>query len=152
MFFRSAVDIWCYVFVVSFPPLLARVAMLLLSDANSTVIALGLLVQVPMILLPAWLLFGTYYRVDSTFLRVHSGPFTCAVPIEQIHDVASVKSVCWAPALSRDRLKITYGRSQCIFLSPQRKAAFLEALGYRPSQVLQARRQRPNPFALGENY
>ncbi|MEL7227420.1 MAG: PH domain-containing protein [Cyanobacteria bacterium P01_D01_bin.36] len=152
MFFRSAIDAWFYAFVVSFPLVLVRLALWLLSDANSAVIALSLLVVVPAIMLPAWLLFGTYYRVDSTFLRVQSGPFTCAVPLEQIHDVTRVQCVGWAPALSRDRLKITYGRSQCILISPQRKAAFLEALGYRPSQVLQASRQRPNPFALGENY
>ncbi len=152
MFFRSAIDAWFYAFVVIFPLLLVRLALLLLSDANSTVIALGLCAVVPMLILPTWLLFGTYYRIDSTFLRVQAGPFTCVVPLEQIHDVMAVRSVGWAPALSCDRLKIIYGRSQSICLSPQRKATFLEALGYRPSAVLETSQQRPNPFTLGENY
>ena len=152
MFFRSAIDAWIYEFVLCFPLLLVRLAGFLLSDANSAATAIGLVVVVPLIVLPTWLLFGTYYRIDSTFLRVQSGPFTCAVSLEQIHEVTPVRCAGCAPALSRDRLKIIYGRSQSILVSPQRKAAFLEALGYRPSAILQASRQRPNPFALGENY
>jgi len=152
MFFRSAIDAWFYVFVLSFPLLLVRLATFCLSDANSSAIALGLATVVPMIVLPAWLLFCTYYRVDSSFLRVQAGPFTCTVPLEQIHEVTLVRCVSWAPALSCDRLKITYGRSQSILVSPTRKAAFLEALGCQPSTVLPVSRQRPNPFSLGENY
>ena len=151
MLFRSAIDTWFYWFVISFPLLLVKIAVPLLSNANSTVIALGLLVLVPSILLPAWILFGTFYRIDSAILRVQSGPFTSLVSLDQIHAVEMVRCFAIAPALSCNRLKITYGRSQNILVSPRRKAAFLEALGYQPSKVLQPTTHRPNPFALGEN-
>ncbi|MGD1899911.1 MAG: PH domain-containing protein [Phormidesmis sp.] len=152
MFFRSAVDAWFYLFVLTFPLLLVRMAVAVLAAANSTVIAIGLAIVVPSIILPAWVLFGTYYRIDSAILRVQAGPFTSFVPLDQIHSVAPLRSFGIAPALSCQRLKITYGRNQSMVVSPQRKAAFLEALGYVPNSVLQPNRARPNPFALGENY
>ncbi|MEL7334493.1 MAG: PH domain-containing protein [Cyanobacteria bacterium J06560_2] len=152
MFFRSAVDAWFYVAVLSFPLLLARLSVPVLIGQNSTVIALGLAVILPLIILPSWVLFSTYYRIDSAILRINAGPYTCAVPLEQIHTVMPVRSLGLSPTLSRIRLRITYGRSQTIDVSPQRQAAFLEALGYSPSAVLQTSKQRPNPFALGENY
>ncbi|MEL6552343.1 MAG: PH domain-containing protein [Cyanobacteria bacterium J06621_11] len=152
MFFRSAIDAWFYAFVMGFPLLLVKLAVPLLNNANSTVIALGLVVLVPSIVIPAWVLFATFYRVDSAILRVQSGPFTSMVPLDQIHTVEAVRCFAIAPALSCIRLKITYGRNQNMLVSPQRKAAFLEALGYQPSTVLQPTTHRPNPFSLGENY
>ncbi|MGB3670702.1 MAG: PH domain-containing protein [Phormidesmis sp.] len=150
MFFRSAIDAWFYLGVVSFPLLTVRVAMSVLAEANSTVLSLVVSVIAPLIVLPAWLLFNTYYRIDATVLHVYSGPFTWAVPIDQIHMVAATRSFSFSPALSQNRLKITYGRNQSLSVSPRYKAAFLETLGFKPASVLQPQKSRPNPFALGE--
>lgn len=152
MFFRSAIDTWFYCFVIGFPLLMVQIAVPLLINTNSTAIALGLFVLVPSIVLPAWVLFSTFYRVDSAVLRIQSGPFISLVSLDQIHTVEAVRCFAIAPALSRSRLKITYGRNQSILVSPKRKAAFLEALGHQPSKILQPTAHRPNPFALGENY
>lgn len=153
MLFRSAVDIWFYLSVLTFPLVAVRVAAPMMADAKSTTVLYLIAAAVmPLIVLPAWLLFSTHYQVDPATLRVQAGPFSWAIARDQIHDVTPVSTVSASPALSRDRLKITYGRQQSIVVSPQRKVAFLEALGYRPAAVLQPRKQRPNPFSLGENY
>ena len=152
MLFRSAVDARFYLLVVCFPLLVVRIAVPILADANSTIVALVLAAIAPLIVLPAWILFGTYYRVDSTLIRICAGPFSWSVPLDHIHTVTATRSLTVAPALSFDRLTITYGRNQTISVSPQRKTAFLEALGLNPTTVLQPTNQKPNPFALGENY
>jgi len=152
MLFRSAVDVWFYLFVLCAPLAAVRVVALPLARANSTTVSLLVAAVLPLLILPTWLLFTTYYRIDADALRVRSGPFSWVIAIDQIHDVTKVATLSISPALSQDRLKITYGRGQSIIVSPQRKAAFLTALGYRPATVLQPQKQRPNPFALGENY
>lgn len=152
MLFRSAVDVRFYLLVVLFPLVVVRIAVPVLADANSTIVALVLAAIAPLIVLPAWILFGTHYRIDSTLIRICAGPFSWSIPLDYIHSVTTARSYMPAPALSHDRLIIAYGRNQEISVSPQRKTAFLEALGLNPATVLRPARQKPNPFALGENY
>jgi len=152
MFFRSAIDAWFYLGVVSFPLLTVRIAMSVLAEANSTILSLVVSAIAPLIVLPAWLLFNTYYRIDATVLYICSGPFAWVVPLDQIHMVTATRSFYFSPALSQNRLKITYGRNQSISVSPRYRAAFLKTLGFNPTSVLQSPKSRPNPFALGETY
>ncbi len=152
MFFRSAVDAWFYLWVVGFPLLTVRVAISVLAGANSTILPLAVSALIPLIVLPAWRLFNTYYRIDAAVLHIYSGPFAWAVPLDQIHMVTAKRSFSFSPALSQKRIQITYGRNQSILVSPQYKAAFLKTLGFNPASVLQPKRNRPSPFSLGENY
>lgn len=152
MFFRSAIDAWFYLGVVSFPLLTVRAAMSVLADANSTTLSLVVSAIAPLILLPAWLLFSTCYRIDAAVLHIYSGPFSWAVSLDQIHMVTAIRSFSLSPALSHNRLKITYGRNQSVSVSPRYKIAFLKTLGISPTTVLQPGKHRPDPLSLGENY
>jgi hypothetical protein len=139
MFFRSAVDPWVYVLAVSLPAVLLRAVIPALAGANSTVVFLSAIALVPITILPIWLLMFTYYRVDSVILRIQAGPFSWAVPLEQIRSITLSRSMASSPALSLNRLKIEYGRQRSILVSPKNRAAFIEALGRQPDEVLSDR-------------
>ncbi len=138
MFFRSAVDPWVYALVVSLPILLLRAVVPQLTEANSTIVILSVAILSPIIIIPAWLLMATYYRVDSAMLRIQAGPFSWSVPLEQIRSVTASRSLISSPALSMNRLKIEYGRARSILVSPKNKVAFIEAIGHQPADVLKA--------------
>ncbi|MEM9091278.1 MAG: PH domain-containing protein [Cyanobacteria bacterium P01_F01_bin.53] len=138
MFFRSAVDPWVYALVVSLPILLIRAVVPQITDANSTIVILTVAILSPFIIIPAWLLMATYYRVDSAMLRIQAGPFSWSVPLEQIRSVTASRSLISSPALSMNRLKIEYGRARSILVSPKNKVAFIEAIGHQPADVLKA--------------
>lgn len=138
MFFRSAVDPWVYALVVSLPILLLRAVVPQLTEANSTIVILSVAILSPFIIIPAWLLMATYYRVDSAMLRIQAGPFSWSVPLEQIRSVTASRSLISSPALSMNRLKIEYGRARSILVSPKNKVAFIEAIGHQPADVLKA--------------
>lgn len=138
MFFRSAVDPWVYALVVSLPILLLRAVVPQLTEANSTIVILTVAILSPFIIIPAWLLMATYYRVDSAMLRIQAGPFSWSVPLEQIRSVSASRSLISSPALSMNRLKIEYGRARSILVSPKNKVAFIEAIGHQPADVLKA--------------
>lgn len=136
MFFRSAIDPWVYVLVVSLPVLILRAVVPHLIEANSTIVILAAAALIPIIVIPAWLLLATYYRVDSAMLRIQAGPFSWSVPLEQIRSVTASRSLSSSPALSINRLKIEYGRERSILVSPKNKVAFIEAIGHQPADVL----------------
>ncbi|MEL6161857.1 MAG: PH domain-containing protein [Cyanobacteria bacterium J06623_5] len=135
MFFRSAICPWFYSLVVCFPIVAVGTVTPMLSEANSTAMILVAAVLLPIIILPTWLLFSTYYRVDSVILSIHAGPFSWSVPVEHIHEVTPCRSLSIAPALSMHRLKIDYGRQHSIYVSPKYRTAFLEALGYGVADI-----------------
>ena len=151
MFFRSAVDPWFYALVVSLPAVLFTGVLPKLTGAHPTVIILTVTGLILVTTLPAWLLISTFYRVDSVILRVQAGPFTWAVPLEQIRAVTATQSLTSSPALSRNRLKIEYGHGQSILVSPKHRVAFIEAIGQQPADILK-KSTVPNPFSLGEKH
>lgn len=152
MFFKSAVDPWVYVLVVVLPALLVRGVAPHLMAANSTVVILSIGAIAPVVIIPAWLLLATYYRVDTVMLRVQAGPFSWSVPLEQIRSVTALRSLTVSPSLSTNRLKLDYGHQRTIVISPKHRAAFVEAIGHQPAEVLRSHRKRqPNPFSLGEH-
>ncbi len=88
---------------------------------------LGLL-SILIVLVP-WVLWGTYYVVKEGTLNVRSGPFRWRINIADIHRVRSSRSPLSSPALSLDRLRIEYGESRHILVSPEDQEAFIKALG-----------------------
>ncbi len=80
------------------------------------------------ILVP-WVLFGTFYVVEGGTLIVRSGPFRWRIKISDIRRVRPSRSPLSSPALSLDRLRIEYGESRHILLSPPDQKAFSKALG-----------------------
>ena len=81
--------------------------------------------------LPLWMVLGTHYEFTASDLHIQSGPFRWRVPLEQVRAASRSRSVLSAPALSLDRLRISYGRAGSILISPRNKLQFLEELQRR---------------------
>ena len=92
--------------------------------------------------LPLWLLYTTQYVVKDEVLKMQSGPFKWTIPITSISQVVETTNPLSSPALSLRRLKITYGESKTIMVSPKDREGFHEAIGQRlfptqtPHQIL----------------
>ena len=131
MRFASKIDLWlwlttaltlavCVFAVITVGvrgPALAVVAMLVVCA-----LTLGLLL---------WVVLGTGYGFTERDLLVHSGPFRWRVPFKEVRAVADSRSWLSSPALSLDRLCITYGRGSSILISPRDKLSFLSELQRR---------------------
>lgn len=81
-----------------------------------------------------WALIGstlrfTHYTVTGNTLKVRSGPFSWTIPIDQIQSVTATRNPLSSPALSMDRLRITWGKNRRLMVSPADKKGFLKALG-----------------------
>src|SRR6185437_11155533 len=82
-------------------------------------------------LLFVWILLSTWYAFEGATLVVRSGPFAWRIPLEQIFAVRESDSVRSGPALSMDRLELSFGDNHHILISPRDKAAFLQALHHQ---------------------
>lgn len=80
--------------------------------------------------LPIWLLLDTNYTVSSESLVIKSGPRVWLIPVSSISSVEETRESWSSPALSLDRLKVHYGNSRTIMVSPEDKRGFLQALGH----------------------
>jgi len=89
--------------------------------ATTVSLAIGLL-------LPLWVLLGTYYVVDRRRRRllVRSGPFRWQVPAAAITSVEPAFTLKSGPALSLDRLCIAYRPGKSLVISPRDAARFIE--------------------------
>ena len=74
------------------------------------------------------LLVRTHYTIAGNTLRIASGPFSWKVPIDQIESVKATRNPLSSPALSLDRLQISYGDGRRVMVSPADKAGFLKAI------------------------
>ena len=79
--------------------------------------------------LPIWLLFSTQYKVTDGILYISSGPSSYVIPVSSISGVRETKNSRSSPALSLDRLEISYGNGQKVLVSPKEKEKFLSTLG-----------------------
>ncbi len=98
------------------------------SDRIVTVVLL-----VPTLSLLVSMYFGTYYEVQHDHLIIRCGPFRQTLSFDRITAIAPTRSIYSAPALSRDRLQVsfdTYGKVQ---ISPADRTGFLAAMGYPPA-------------------
>lgn len=97
----------------------------------------ALIFMLPSVAFTGWLLRRTYYEVQpqTHLLRVVSGPLTWQIPIASITRIQPSHNVLSSPALSLDRLKISYNRYDEILLSPRDKAGFVAALRQLNPQI-----------------
>ena len=124
--FKSAVDWWYYLLIV------VVVATVLIAayitpdpDEQMAALVVGLLGAS----LPVWLLYSTFYVIDSRELRIQSGPFRWTIALEDISSVKPSRSTLSGPALSLNRLRIDYGAGKWVLVSPEQPDEFISALG-----------------------
>ncbi len=129
MRFVSKVDGWLIpVFVVAIAGMLAAFVAVIVGD---TPVWLQVVVSVASVLFCALLfaiLKSTYYVVEDGVLRIVSGPFRWKIAVSDIVDVTPTRSPLSSPALSLDRLKVTYGRRRYVLVSPADKDGFVTAI------------------------
>ena len=71
---------------------------------------------------------STYYQIEGDTLTIRSGLIRWRVPIREITSVTPSRSPASSPALSLDRLRIAYGSSKSILVSPEDRDRFVAAL------------------------
>jgi hypothetical protein len=119
---------------------LALPCVVLIAIASSPRLATGLL-WVPIILtvlvaaMVVWVVLSTYYEFEGDVLVAHSGPFFWRIPVKEISAVRESNSVRSAPALSMERLEITFGEGRALLISPEDKAGFLATLRRRAPRL-----------------
>lgn len=82
----------------------------------------------------AWILRSTSYTLDGRLLIIRSGPFSWRIGIDEITSIEKPKGFVRAhssPALSMDRLMVTYRNSRRLMISPAEKEKFLADLKAR---------------------
>ena len=128
--FRSKIDWWVrLVLIAAVLTEIVVIAMIAVEGRHPVETTVVILVCILAIMLFAWVMFGTTYKIDRGILKITSGPFRWKVPIDQIHTVEATSSPLSSPALSMDRIRIRYGENRRVMVSPADKAGFLKAIG-----------------------
>jgi hypothetical protein len=83
-----------------------------------------------------WVFRTTYYVVTADTLVVHAGPIRKRVLLTSVHRLRATHSPLSAPALSLDRIEVTYDTGKSILSSPRDKQGFIKAVLRRAPLVL----------------
>jgi hypothetical protein len=133
-FFRSKVDRKMTAIGLAVPG--AAILAIVLSPKNSTsMLWLPLTLTGLVAVFVLWVMLSTYYEFQGEVLVAHSGPFSWRVPLQDIIGVRESNSVRSGPALSMDRLEITFGAGRVLLVSPADKPGFLAALHRRAPRL-----------------
>ncbi|MDX2206284.1 MAG: PH domain-containing protein [Gemmatimonadales bacterium] len=124
--YRSKIDAWLV--IVFLAPSVLLLALMPVSTAGSAILIVAL-TDLLILALGAWLVLTTGYTIGSDELIVRCGPLTERVPLRSITGVSASRSLLSSPALSIDRLAISYGQDRRVLVSPRDKQGFLSELG-----------------------
>ncbi|WP_338448393.1 PH domain-containing protein [Niallia oryzisoli] len=75
-----------------------------------------------------WIWFKTGYTIENHFLKIEYGPIKKKIKIDEIHSIRETTNPFTAPALSMDKIEITYARFHTISISPKKKMEFARLL------------------------
>lgn len=127
--FSSEVDTWIALVLFFSVGFSLYMAIMVLLESISLV---GILVVAALVLigaaLPLWLFISTKYIVNENELTVQSGPFKWKINIQEIKEVKKTRNPLSSPALSLNRLLITYENNKQIMVSPKERALFIESI------------------------
>ena len=126
--YRSRVDIW--IPAVMALSLLAAIAGIFVGGMQEGPlrVAQGGFIVLGVAGFLAWILLGTTYTLEGRELIVRSGPMRWKIAIDDIHSIEparGLKKGRSSPALSMDRLLITYGSDKSLMISPDERERFL---------------------------
>lgn len=126
--FKSKIDkgiLICFILSIIACPLGASVMLMEGGTINYSLATIILIVGTGF---PLWLLVSTKYIVENDNLKIISGPFSWNIPIKSIKSVQETQNAITSPALSFDRLEITYEDDKVILISPANKKQFMQKL------------------------
>ena len=129
MRFSSKVDGWLVpVMLLAFAGLVAALIAVLIEPTPWPVRVFAAVMVVLVTLLLFSIFRNTWYEVGDKELRIVCGPFRWTIPIGDISDIKRTRNPLSAPALSMDRLKISYGKRKFVLVSPANPERFVVAL------------------------
>lgn len=136
MKFRSKIDWWLLlIFVV----ITANIIFKIYQEVHHSSIGTNFshLMIYSLVILVIWLpVFNTYYVVENNTLIIKSLVFRWKININDITQIEPTHNPLSSPALSLDRLKISYmknGRIAKVMISPKDKEGFLNTLHNNPN-------------------
>ena len=122
MVFKSTVDIWMAAIFICVPAIIVYGA---ITEPDIVIIV----VIIALIVLLATLFFGTKYVIIGNELIVHGGITKTKINIAQIRSLRPSKNPLSAPAMSIDRIEITFDPDmQVTLVSPKDKKLFVKEL------------------------
>lgn len=122
MVFKSKVDIWMAIIFILVP-------ISMIYGVITEPSAVLLLVTAFVIVLLCILFFGTKYVIEKDELIVYGGIYKKRIPIKQIRSLRPSKNPLSAPAMSIDRIEITFDpHIQVILVSPKERELFVYKL------------------------
>ncbi len=74
--------------------------------------------------------FATHYTIEEDTLLIRSGPFSWNIPVSEIESVKPSRSAFSSPALSPNRIELSYQQGRRVLISPKNSEAFIKALGH----------------------
>ena len=87
------------------------------------------LIMVATSLFVANLFTSTHYTIKGESLIIKSGIFISkTIKISEIYKIQNTNSIISSPALSMDRIEISYGNFNAIIISPKEKTNFIAEL------------------------
>lgn len=122
----SRVDNWLLLLVVSVAMFVLLASALI---ALSGLALLALLFFLLAAVLPMWVVMATRYHITNDELRVRAGPFRWRIMLADIQQVEPCHSARPAPAMSQQRLRLTYGDGHQLLISPEDRYQFIFDLG-----------------------
>jgi hypothetical protein len=129
--YKSKIDIWLGIILGGIPVAILFVVWKLVHAP----IPGRWIIVVPILLLgvflPLSILMFTTYTITSNSLRIRSGFFRWEIPIHKITGVKSTNDPSSSPALSLDRIRIEFGQTESVTISPADKEEFIRNLRER---------------------
>jgi hypothetical protein len=134
--FTSKIDIWLPIGYFLLIWLVAFTALKVCSVAvpaemRTQMTVLTALLLAPPVVLPLWIFLDTSYTFAGNELFITSGPVDWTIEIASIDSITPSRSGRSGPALSLDRLLVTYEGNKRVLISPTDKEAFLAELERR---------------------
>jgi len=131
--YRSKTDWWLAAVLWAAVLALVASAVIVWVAGGSAVLGLGTgALFLALAAFVVWVLRGTRYELHPDRLVVRSGPFRWTVPLAAIQEVHPTRNPLSSPALSLDRLQVSYRGSRIgIMISPEPRSAFLQHLAAR---------------------
>lgn len=99
---------------------------------QSVILMIVLLPFIALMLMP---LFGTKYTLTDSQLLINNGFSTNRIELADITYITPTRNASSAPALSLDRLKITY-KNKKVLISPKDKPRFYREIQSRNSNIM----------------
>lgn len=134
MYFPSKKDIWLTVIIWLFafffiiPPIFFPHFGVWMTPEFFDKQWIKIIILSPIGLFLLWFWFQTGYTIADNLLIIRYGPFKKNIQIDEIHSLRETKNPFSAPALSMDKLELSFTKFDMVAISPKNKNEFVQQL------------------------